>query len=178
MQAVDVLTELFDKKILNILNTIINDKSGGMYLGEISKAASVSPATTYRILNKLVKSELIKEIKIKKLKLYSFNRTGKSDFLYRLFKKDVQVLKVFIEKAKDLNGLQAILLHGEETKDKANILLIGNNIDSGRVKEICSAIKETYNFIISPLTLTAEQYDSMSKMGLYSGKKNILFEKE
>ena len=39
-------------------------------------------------------------------------------------------------------------------------------------------IKEENNFIISPLTLTAEQYDAMSKMGLYSGKKSILFEKE
>ena len=178
MQAVDVLTELFDKKILAILNTIINDKTGGMYLGEISKAANVPNATTYRILNKLVKVELIEEVKIKKLKLYKFKRSGKSEFLYKLFKKDVQVLKIFIEKVKNMPGLQAIVLHGEEAKDRANILLIGNNIDAGNVKEICAKIKEDHNFIISPLTLTAEQYDSMSKMGLYSGKKNILFEKK
>ncbi|MBR9692194.1 helix-turn-helix domain-containing protein [Candidatus Woesearchaeota archaeon] len=178
MQAVDVLTDLFDKKILAILNTIINDKTGGMYLGEISKAANVPNPTTFRIINKLVKLELFEEIKIKKLKLYKFKRTGKSDFLYKMFKKDVQVLKIFISKVKDMSGLQAIVLHGEEAKDRANILLIGENIDSGKIKEICAKIKEDHNFTISPLTLTAEQYDSMSKMGLYSGKKNILFEKK
>lgn len=178
MQAVDVLKDLFDEKILSILNIIINDKTGGMYLGEISMAAEVPKATTFRIINKLVNSELIEEKKIKKLKLYRFKRSGNSEFLYNIFKKDVQILKIFIEKVKDLKGLQAILLHGEETKDRANILLIGGNIDSGKIKETCAKIKEKHNFIISPLTLTAEQYNSMSKMGLYSGKKNILFEKK
>ena len=178
MQAVDVLTELFDKKILNILNTVINDKSEGMYLGELSKAANVPPATTYRIVNKLVKLELIDEVKIKKLKLYKFKRSGKSEFLFKLFKKDVHILKIFIEKVKEIEGLQAIVLHGEEAKDRANVLLIGNNINTDKVKEICGAIKEAHSFIISPLTLTAEQYEAMSKMGLYSGKKSILFEKK
>ena len=95
-----------------------------------------------------------------------------------MFKKDVQVLKVFIDQIKNMPELQYIVLHGEETKDRANVLLIGENINSGKIKEICAKIKEDHNFLISPLTLTAEQYDSMSKMGLYSGKKNILFEKK
>jgi len=85
MQAVDVLTELFDKKILGILNIVINDKSEGMYLGEISKAASVPPATTYRIINKLVALDVLQEVKIKKLKLYKFKRSGKTEFLFKLF---------------------------------------------------------------------------------------------
>jgi predicted transcriptional regulator len=178
MQAVDVLKDLFDEKILSILNIIINDKTGGMYLGEITRAANVPKATTFRILNKLVDSDLIEEKKIKKLKLYKFRRSGKSEFLYKMFKKDVQVLKIFIDQIKSIPSLQYIVLHGEETKDRANLLLIGENIDSGKIKEICAKIKEEHNFIISPLTLTAEQYDSMSKMGLYSGKKNILYERK
>jgi len=177
MQAVDVLTELFDKKILSILNVIINDKTEGMYLGEISKASSVAPATTHRIINKLVRIEVLEEIRIKKLKLYKFRRYGKTEFLFKLFKKDAMILKIFIDQVKEIEGLHAILLHGEEARDRANVLLIGDNIDSEKIKEICGSIKEEHNFIISPLTLTAEQYDSMSKMGLYSGKKNILFER-
>ena len=85
---------------------------------------------------------------------------------------------MFIDTVKDIKELQYIVLHGKETKDRANLLLIGENIDSGKIKEICAKIKEEHNFIISPLTVTAEQYDSMSKMGLYSGKKNILYEKK
>jgi len=178
MQTIEVLTELFDKKILNVLDAVINDKSGGMYLSEVSKFANVSPATTYRIINKLVKLELIEEIKIKRLKLYKFKRSGKSEFLYQLFKKDVKILQMFIDKIKDVPELQAVVLHGEEAKDRANVLLIGGSIDSGKIKETCSEIKENYNFIIAPLILTAEQYDAMSKMGLYSGKKSIIFEKK
>jgi hypothetical protein len=38
-------------------------------------------------------------------------------------------------------------------------------------------IKEKYNFVVSPLILTSEQFEQMSVMGLYSGKEKVLFKK-
>jgi len=58
------------------------------------------------------------------------------------------------------------------------VLLIGNNIDAGQVKAVCAEIKEKHNFIVSPLSLTPEQYGQMSQMGLYSGTKKMLYERE
>ena len=177
MQELELLKELFDNKLVNVINVLINDRSEGLYLNEVSRAANVSPATTYRIINKLVNLEIIQEIRVKKLKIYKFTKSEDTEFLYKLFKKDIQVLKVFIEQVKNLEGLNEIILHGQEERDRANVLLIGSNIDPGKLKEVCGDIKEKHNFIISPLILTEEQYDSMSKMGLYSGKKNIIFKR-
>jgi hypothetical protein len=176
MQQAEVLGDLFDKKILAILGVLVNcsDKEG-LYLREIAKTAKVSNATTFRIVNKLVKLHLVAVVKIKKLKLYKFKHAPSSEFLVQMLKKDIRVLETFISLVKDFPGLQAVLLHGEESNERANLLLIGQDIDSGRVKEICGDIKEQYKFIISPLVLAAEQFDQMSKMGLYSGKEKVLF---
>lgn len=177
MQDIEILSELFDNKILAILAVLINDSSGGLYLREISKYSGVSDATTYRIIKKLIKTNIILEKKIKKLKLYSFKNTEKTNFLFKLLKKDVQVIQIFVDQASKFQGIQAILLHGEESNQRANVLVIGNNVDPGPIKELCGKIKEKYNFYISPLTLTADQFRQMSEMGLYSGKEKILFKK-
>ncbi len=178
MQQAEVLGELFDKKILSVLGVLVNySGKEGLYLREIAKSAKVSNATTFRIVNRLIKLQLISVFKIKKLKLYKFKHAPSSEFLVKILKKDIRVLETFISLVKDFKGLQAVLLHGEESNERANLLLIGNDIDSGKVKEICGDIKEKYNFIISPLVLAAEQFEQMSSMGLYSGKEKVLFKR-
>lgn len=175
MQDIDTLSALFDNKILAVLAILVNDTTEGLYLREIAKFSGISDATTYRIIKKLKKAGIIEQKNIKNLKLYRFKTTEKTRFLYKMLKKDVQVLQIFVEKAKKIEGIEAILLHGKEASQRANLLIIGNDIDAGKVKEVCSNIREKYNFMISPLTLTAEQFQQMSSMGLYSGKEKVLF---
>lgn len=177
MQDIETLSALFDNKILAVLAVLVNDSSEGLYLREISKFAQVSDATTYRIIKKLIKANIVDQRQIKKLKLYKFRTTDKTQFLYKLLKKDIQVMQIFVEEAKNIKGIQAILLHGKESNQRANVLVIGSNVDAGQIKELCANIKEKYNFVISPLTLTAEQFQQMSTMGLYSGKEKVLFKK-
>ena len=175
MRDIETLSVLFDNKIVAILAVLVNDSTGGLYLREIAKYADVSDATTFRIINNLLKANIVGQQKIKKLKLYRFKTNDNTRFLYKLLKKDIQIIQIFVEKASKLRGIQAILLHGKESNQRANILIIGTNIDAGQIKELCGSIKEEYQFVISPLTLTAEQFEQMSKMGLYSGKEKVLF---
>ena len=177
MQDIETLGALFDNKILSVLAVLVNDTTGGLYLREISKYSGVADATTYRVIKKLIKAGIVEQQNIKKLKLYRFRNSDQTRFLYKMLKKDVQVMQVFVEKASRIKGVQAILLHGKESNQRANVLVIGANIDAGEIKELCGSIKEKYNFIISPLTLTAEQFEQMSSMGLYSGKEKVLFRK-
>jgi len=178
MQNNELLGDLFDKKILAILTTIINDTSEeGLYLREISKSAKVPAATTYRMLQKLKTLQVIKEIKIKKSKFYKPIRSRRTEFLFKLLKKDIQVLNIFIEQIKELPEIQLAILHGEQAHNRANLLLIGQNIDTGKVKEICGTILDKYNFTISPLSLTPEQYEQMSNMGLYSGNEKVIWKR-
>jgi hypothetical protein len=69
-----------------------------------------------------------------------------------------------------------IVLHGKEERSKANILIIGNAIDMERVRAAALHAKETYGFNIIHLALDPGQYNKMSSMGLYPGKKVILYE--
>lgn len=177
MRDLETLTSLFDNKIIAVLAVLVNDSTNGLYLREISKYSGVSDSTTFRIIKKLMEVKIVSQQKIKKLKLYTFNRNENTDFIYNLLKKDVQVLQVFVEEAKKIENIQAILLHKEEANNRANVLIIGTNVDTGKVKELSGNIKEKYNFVVSPLVLTLEQFEQMSHMGLYSGKEKVLFKK-
>ncbi len=69
----DPLAQLIDKKILSILSVFGQNKKKPMYLREISKLSKISPATTFRILNKLCQKKIIAEIKVSKFKFYQYN---------------------------------------------------------------------------------------------------------
>jgi len=177
MEEIQVLEELFDKKIISILKLLFADKTKEYYLQEISENSNVSMATCSRILAKLNKLEIIEIHMISRFKLYRLHDNKKVMFLSKLFKEDLKILHKFVEEIKSIESVKSVILHGKETKDKANILLIGTEIDPGKVKSVCARIKEKYDFLVSPLSLTPEQYMQMSQMGLYSGTKKLLFER-
>ena len=94
-------------------------------------------------------------------------------FLKELFYEEFDGIKNFVDLTKDIAGIQSIILHGKQQPGKANLLIIGDAVNSKRIDEICQEIKEK-NFELSFLTLTAEQYEQMAKMGLYSLEKKVL----
>ena len=177
MQEITLLTELFDRKILAILAVLTNDTSGGLYLREISKYSQVSDASTHRIINKLLELGIVEQEKIKKLKLYKFKKSSKTEFLYKILKKDVQVINIFIEEVKKHMSIDQIILYGEETNKRASILLIGDVIHTEKVKEIVGSIQMKYNFLITPTMLNNETYENLSNMGQFLSKKRILFKR-
>jgi len=177
MENLNLLEGLFDNKKLKVIKLFLQNKEKQFYLREIAKQTRVPIASTFRIIKKLMELELITQIKINKFKLYKTATNDNTVFLETFLREGKRIVQFFVEKAKELDGISSVILHGEETEEKANILLIGTNINSNELKRICAEIKEQYNFTISPLTLTQEQFTQMSNMGLYSGKKTVLFSK-
>ena len=177
MDTGQVLEELFDRKLIAVLKVLFSDTGKLFYLQEVSKASGVPMATCSRILGKLGRLGIIEVSAISRFRLYKMSPGKKAEILARLFKQDAKVLEAFIGRARKINGVGAIILHGKQSKDRANVLLIGENIDPGEVKGLCAEIKERHNFMVSPLSLTQEQYQQMSLMGLYSGEKRVLYEK-
>ncbi|MFW5891341.1 MAG: winged helix-turn-helix domain-containing protein [Nanoarchaeota archaeon] len=177
MDEIALLRDLFDHKVIDILRLFLSNQSKQFYLKEISDSVKVPMATTHRILKSLVKSEIIKETNISKFKIYQLADNPKVKFLNSFIKESIKVVSIFVDKISHINGINRIILHGKEEKTRANILIIGQNIDVAKIKELVADIKEEYNYYISYMTLTEEQYDQMSNMGLYSGQKKLLFEK-
>ncbi|MBU0756947.1 MAG: helix-turn-helix domain-containing protein [Nanoarchaeota archaeon] len=177
MESIEILEELFDNKILKVLRHFIANQGQEFYLREIATLTHLSPATTYRILNKLVKNNILRFSELKNNKLYMLEENKTTEYLKSVLKLEKRIVDLFVDKVKNMEGLESIIMHGEEKNNKANLLLIGEGINPSEVKRLCAEIKEKYDFSITSLSLTREQFGQMSAMGLYSGKKKVLFEK-
>lgn len=173
-----ILENLFDKKMLSILRLFLKNKDKKFYLMEIAKTAGVPIATTSRIMHKLVDLKLINIITISKFKLYIIAQSETTSFLESILKESKKILDYFIDEIRKIPGIEAIVLHGEESDERANILIIAEEVDPNIIRGICGVIKEKYNYTVSTLTLTKEQFIQMTSMGLYSGKKKIIFKNE
>lgn len=177
MEAKDILEQLIDPKTLKIIRIFFEDDKKQFYLREISKLTEVSPASSFRIINKLVNLKIIELLISAKFKTYKLADNETTRFLGQLIKKQKQILQILVTRLKEIEGLEEVILYGKEEKDKANILLIGTNIPADLAKDICTSIQEEFNYTIKPLTLTREQFDQMDSMGLYPEKKRVLFRK-
>ena len=168
----EVLGHLVDSKKSAVLKVVLNS-SDELCLKEISHRSSVPMASTFRILQGLVKAEMVQRRVWKNSKVYSCLHNEKVDFARELFHEEFDGLGEFVQAVQDLSSIQNILLHGVQKKGKANVLLIGEKIDTPRIEEACQKLREK-GFELSYLTLTKEQYAQMVKMGLYSGEKKVL----
>lgn len=168
----EVLSKLIDEKKAAILRVLLNS-SEEMYLKEVAQKSNVSMASTFRILQQFAVLNIIQRKEWKTSIVYSCEKNERVDFLRDLFTEDFDGLREFIELTGSLAGVQQIILHGTKRKDKANVLLLGENIPTPKVEEICKNLKER-GFELTFLTLTKDQYEQMVRMGLYSGEKKIL----
>lgn len=173
----DILASLFDEKLMSILRLFFQFDQKKFYLKEISDNAKVSMATTHRILTKLVKLGIVDEIKISKFKVYQLARNEKTDFLASFIKESVKVLDMFIDMIKKDQNIESVILVGKESDSKANVLILGEEIDTEKVKIATSEIKENYNFTITYISMPQSQYEQMSSMGLYPGTKKEIYRK-
>lgn len=177
MDKKQVLERLFDRKIIKVLRLLINNPNREFYLREIAKLTKVSPATTFRIVKTLKELELIVEKKNKYLKVYSANQINLAMFAELLEDKSA-ALREFVEFASKLSGVSQIILHGEEDKDKASIIIVGEGTSSELIPPKVIEIKEKYAFSIIHMFLSPQQYSQMSSMGLITGKRVALFSRE
>jgi len=178
MPDIEILKQLFDKKILRIIDVFLQNKDKQFYLRELGRAADVSPATTYRIIGKLVKAGIAEEIKISKFKVYKIIINEKTKGLAKLLKEEVNPLEIFVEKTKELEGIDSIILQGEKTSKSANLLIIGKDSMSKNVDEIALDIKQRHGFNIDFLILSGQQFNQMTRLGVYSGDKKVLWKSE
>jgi uncharacterized protein YueI len=176
MTKKDILTKLFDQKLTRILAVFVN-KPRDYYLSELSEAGNVPVATTYRILAKLTKLNIIKIKKISKFKLYSLSNSEEAQFISSLFLEKQNSLDLFVANAKEDKRIESIIIQGEEGEDKANLIIIGSHIDASKLDELTEKIQKETGFQISFVPVDSEQFKKMTSMGLYSGKKSVIYER-
>jgi DNA-binding transcriptional regulator GbsR (MarR family) len=174
MEKKKVIETLFDKKIIKILRLFINNPEKAYYTREIARITKVPLASVHRVMQQLKALELVKENKDKYLKTFISEKRNLEIFSSLLEDKKTAI-KEFAEFLSSVEGVSMAIQHGEEEKDKASILVVGEGIDQTLIRDKTNEIKENYKFNIIYLIVTQIQYDQMLSMGLYRGKKIVLY---
>ena len=177
MADLDFLESLFDDKLVRILRVFFQFSQKKFYLKEVSDQSKVSMATTHRILTKLVRLNIISEVKISKFKVYQLAVNERTEFLSEFIKGSVKVTETFVDMIKDDPGIESVILVGKEGESKANLIIIGSSVDTERVKLATTEVKERYNYKITYINMPMEQYEQMVSMGLYPGTKKVLYQR-
>ncbi len=175
MEPAKLLEGLFDRKKMGIIKYLLDHPEQEFGVRELAKAARVPPATTHRILQVLVKMELVETRRIRQLKLYRLSQNKATAFLDDLLAVKKSAIEEFLEGVKGVPGVQEVLQHGKATKEKVSLLVVGENVDTATLSRLVGEIKDRYKFTILQMTLSPQQYEQMSSMGLYAGEKEVLF---
>jgi len=178
MEKTAFLEQLFDPKTIKIIRLFMEDNEKEYYLQEIAKEVKVPVASVFRIVNRMVSLDIVELVKIKRFKLYRLAQNEKVKFLESFLKEGKQIVEFFVDHVRKLDNVESIILHGKEMKDRANVLILGENVDQGEVKQICGDILSKYKFTVSTLVLSKEQFVQMTRMGLYSGEKRSLWRRQ
>ena len=168
----EVISALLDSKKVSVLKVLLNS-SEELYLKEIAEKSNVSITSTFRLLQDFVNQDLIEKKLWKTSKIYLCKKNEKVNFLKELLFEEFDGVQTFLDSIKEISEIKKIILQGKKTRNKANLLLIGENINQTKIDEICKEIKNQ-GFELSYFPLTEQQYEQMTKMGLYSGEKKVL----
>ncbi len=177
MQSTDILEKLIDPKILKILRVFFENDKRPFYIREIAKLTKVPIASTFRTIQQLTELKLIDQQSLAKFKVYRLADNEKTRFLGQLIKKQKQILQIFISRIKKIEGVEQVILYGKEEKNRASVFVIGPNLNTGRIKTICTNMLEEFKYNINALPMNIEQYTQMSSMGLHPEKKRNLYKK-
>lgn len=180
MENTNLLLDFFDRKKIAVLRVLMSKKQNKFYLTEISEQAKVPIATTLRILNKLIASNIIVQTKISKFKLYQINNGEEASEnivkLEGIVKEEKITAEKFVADLKAAGEVSLIIVHGEPAENKANILVIGNSINADKIKEVSVKAKEKYGFMLLPLILTKDLFEQMKERNLLKGDLTVLYE--
>ena len=80
----DILDGLIDNKKLKILGLFAGHPESIYHIKKVSEETAVPLATTFRIINSLVRIKIIEVRKISKFKIYSLAKNNKTDRLREL----------------------------------------------------------------------------------------------
>jgi hypothetical protein len=177
MNNVSLLSELFDKKILNVLDIFLENKTREFQLRELAKEAKVPLASTSRIVSRLTETGVVDVIQIKQFKLWKLADNDKTNKLDLIIMGRKNPIEFFTDAVKRLEGISSVILYGTPDREGGNILLIGNNIDANEVKAATAKTKERFSFTVNTLVLTEEQFDQMNRMNLYPQTKKVIYTK-
>jgi len=171
----EILKDLFDEKIIAIINLFIKNPGKRYTLTDIANLTKVNVATTFRILNKMVSKGFLKTSLIGKVKIYQLERNEKTTALLKILKKETPLQK-FIDDISVHPRIKKIILESKEEKS-AKLLMIGDFLPSEKINKLCEKIKEKDHYNITFVELSENQYLKLRDFKNYNLDQKIIWER-
>lgn len=169
-----MLRKLFDEKIIIIIDNFLNNPEEEFSLTQVASRSKISISTTLRVLDKLIKQEIIEFIIVGKSKLYKLKKSEKTLALNRLLKKEEHIQE-FIERLKKDPRIKKIILETKNEKG-AKFLIVGDFLQREKIASLAEEIRNKYQFRIQFVEISEKQFEDMSE--LYNLHKKIVWEKK
>ena len=166
-----VLSGLLDDKLIKVISLFMKYPGKKFYLSEVSKLSGVNNATTFRILKKLVKEELILMDVIGKVWVYQLGKSERVQSLSGLLKRDEpkkDVLSEFCERVGVLPRVRLILLDSK-THNGARLIIVGDLSSKERIDIICREFADRRKFVVT------SQYEGLKSSRAFDMNKKVLF---
>jgi sugar-specific transcriptional regulator TrmB len=173
----DILKDLFDEKVIEIVNLFLDNPEKRFCLTDISSLSKVNIATTFRILNKLISKGFVRTIVIGKVRIYQLEKNEKTLALTKLLRKDSNPLQSFVDEISKHPRVKKIILESKDKKS-AKIFIVGEFLPIDKINKTCDKIKQEENFSISFVEISENQFKGLKNFGTYHLDKKIVWQKE
>lgn len=174
MDKTAILREIFDQRILAIVNILIEEPQKYFSLTEIANSININVATTLRILKKLVDKEVVEKNTMGKSSFYRLKESEKTITLRRMLQKE-EHLHVFLDRIKNIAQVKKVLLENR-TENEAKLIIIGD-VQEEKINSIVEEIKKRNNFSVKFVILSEKQFEKISSMEIFNLDKKILWQR-
>ena len=173
----EVLKDLFDEKILKVIQLFVDAPQKKFFLSDVSKASGVNITTCFRILNKLSEKGFLKTSVLGKVRFYQLEYNEKTKNLMKILnEKGDDPGQLFVSYLSSHPRTKKIILDSRENKS-ARIILVGDFIPQERITKAVEEIREKHNFRISCVEISESQYIKFKEFKDYNLDKKIIWEK-
>jgi len=165
-----LLASLFDAKTVEVLKKLLVKKDI-FYLRDLSREAGVSLATTYRIIQRLLKLGLVSKEHKDKFTFYTLVKDSPAyKELYTLIigtaPDPISALREALSN-KYGSKFSLYLLKGKEKK----IFIVTEAADSSNIRALVNKVSEKIGQKINHIALTPAQFNQMQEIGLIDKSK-------
>lgn len=174
--SISILTGLLDEKLIRVISVFMKNPEKKFYLSEVARKAEVNTATTFRILNKILKENIIRADIIGKVRTYQLAKGERVQSLSEILKKeDSDVLDVFCKRITSFPRVKLVLLESK-TSSEAKVIIVGDFPSRDAIQRVVRELLETHKFKINFVEINAQQYRDMKLLGMMNDKK-VLYRK-
>lgn len=174
--SISVLAGLLDDKLIRVISLFMKNPEKKFYLSEVARKADVNTATTFRILNKILKENIVRADIIGKVRTYQLARGERVRALSEVLKKeDSDVLNTFCQKITAFPRIKLVLLESK-TSTGAKVIIVGDFPSRDSIGRVVKELLDTHKFKINFAEINVQQYKDMKLLGMMNDKR-VLYRK-